>query len=74
MTFTVKGVTFSHCYKVCPYFWPRGEVTGSQHIMTCEHPDAPGPDHAPDYKGYIISHPDCDTGFPKKCPLIARLV
>lgn len=41
------------CFYTCPYF-------NSDDFMTCEHPQ--GGDH-------IISHLDCDNGFPAKCPL-----
>lgn len=47
------------CFEQCPYFGRDGNV------MVCEHPGAP--DH-----GLIIDHPDCDTGFPKKCPVVRQ--
>lgn len=50
----------SKCYQECPHFELDG---GPGPVMYCGHPDAPD-------SGYIISHPECDTGFPKKCPLI----
>jgi hypothetical protein len=48
------------CYHECPHFELDG---GPGPVMTCSHPDAPN-------SGYIISHPDCDNGFPKKCPVM----
>jgi len=48
----------NHCYQCCPYF---GIESGSDSVMKCEHPDAPNP--------YIVSHPECQRGFPKRCPL-----
>lgn len=54
----------SRCYNDCPYFtigrWPDG-WPGS--VMICDHPNAPD-------DGYIISRPQCDEGFPEKCPLL----
>ena len=49
----------SRCYHSRHYFTLEG---GPSPIMVCKHPKAPD-------QGYIISHPDCDTGFPKQCPL-----
>ena len=46
-----------YCYHQCPYFGLDGGE------MVCEHSDAPN-------KGYIISHPECLSGFPKFCPLV----
>lgn len=47
------------CYHKCPYF----ELDGYPGpVMTCTHPKAKSM--------YIISHPECDVGFPKDCPLI----
>lgn len=46
------------CYHECPYFMGGG--CGS--IMICTHPEAENM--------YIISHPECDIGFPQECPLI----
>ena len=45
------------CYGECLYFGILGGVT------VCEFA------HAEDL-GYIISHAECDNGFPEKCPLI----
>jgi len=51
------------CYQECPHFGLEG---GPGPVMVCGHPDAP-------LTGYIISHPDCDRGFPKECPLTKAL-
>ena len=48
------------CFYTCPYF----SVEGQEGMMTCEHSQAPNP--------YIISHPDCMNGFPKRCPLTKK--
>ncbi|MEN6550094.1 MAG: hypothetical protein ABFE07_28965 [Armatimonadia bacterium] len=54
-------VWIEKCYYECPHF-------GLEHgAMYCKHPNIQGV-----YGGYIIEHPDCDTGFPKDCPLIRR--
>jgi len=50
----------SKCYHQCPYFELEG---GPGPVMVCEHPEA-------ENTGYIISHPECDNGFPKECPLM----
>lgn len=47
------------CYHTCPHFGLDG---GPGAVMICNHPQAPD-------SGHIISHPDCETGFPAKCPL-----
>jgi len=52
-----KNIT--RCYHQCPYFALDG---GPGPVMCCDHPKA-------EHWG-IISHPDCDNGFPKKCPLL----
>ena len=53
----------SRCYHECPYFTLEG---GPGPVMVCGHPSLKGEEWA----GHgIISHPDCDTGFPKNCPL-----
>ena len=49
-----------HCYHTCPHFSLDG---GPSPAMMCGHPDAQD-------NGYIISHPECDQGFPPKCPLL----
>lgn len=48
-----------HCAHECPYFDLDG---GPGPVMYCRHPEAPD-------SGYIIHHPECDEGFPSKCPL-----
>lgn len=53
--------TFSRCYHECPYFTLDG---GPGPVMMCLHPEVISP--------YIISHPDCDDGFPIDCPLISN--
>jgi hypothetical protein len=53
----IEGI--EKCYHECPYFGIEG-APGS--VMMCNHPEAPDI--------YIISHPECDNGFPKLCPLI----
>jgi hypothetical protein len=52
----VDGIEITKCFNSCPYF------VKSHGPMMCGHPDV-GSDF------YIISHPDCDNGFPEKCPL-----
>ncbi len=47
------------CLIQCPYFGVDSAPSGT---MVCEHPKAPE-------DGYIISHPECDYGFPRQCPL-----
>lgn len=47
----------SKCYHECPYFDNDCEC------MVCTHKDAMN-------RGLIISHPDCDNGFPELCPLL----
>jgi hypothetical protein len=51
----------SRCYHECPHFGLDG---GPSPTMICNHPSFTG------YEGCIISHPDCDEGFPKACPLL----
>ena len=64
VTIPERTVTISRCFHECPFFRLDG---GPGPMMYCGHPSLSG-------KGQeaqcIISHPDCDTGFPKKCPLI----
>ena len=71
--------TISRCYGCCPYFVEVAESVVAKRmkrpppqdddytVMICEHPAAPKENGC---KGLIIEHPDCDQGFPKKCPLI----
>lgn len=58
--------TIDHCANECPYFKLDG---GPGPIMYCSHPSF----DSSSYDGYIISHPECDTGFPKKCPLFKKI-
>ena len=55
----------TRCYHECPYFMLDG---GPGPVMMCTHPDI-GPSME---DCYIISHPQCDNGFPDKCPLLRR--
>lgn len=57
----------TRCYHTCPHFSLDG---GPSQVMYCAHPkwDDKRAENYP-YTGFIISHPDCDTGFPEKCPL-----
>jgi hypothetical protein len=58
-----KTVEISRCYHECPHFGLEG---GPSPTMICNHPrwNDKGP-----YAGCIISHPECDNGFPQMCPL-----
>ena len=62
-----KEVMVTRCYNECPFFGLDG---GPGPVMYCDHPTLRG-------KGmeaqFIISHPDCDTGFPTDCPLLKGL-
>jgi hypothetical protein len=60
VTIPAQEVEISRCYHECPYFINDG---GPGPVMVCNHPKA-------EDSGYIIDHPDCDNGFPKKCPLL----
>ena len=51
----------NHCWNECPFFETESEC------MVCGHPYFK--DKLP-YANFIISHPDCDNGFPDECPLI----
>ena len=63
-TFAPITKTITKCYHSCPYFGLEGGGPGQ--CMICEHPSfTPGT-----YEGAIISHPDCDNGFPEECPLL----
>jgi hypothetical protein len=44
----------------CPY------KSNESEIMVCTHPSS----NKNQYIKYIISHPECDTGFPQDCPLL----
>lgn len=59
-----KTYSISKCFHECPYFELEG---GPSPMMVCGHPTfKSNPDP---YAGCIISHPECDKGFPAKCPL-----
>lgn len=52
----------SKCYYDCPYF----EL--DTNVMICGHPNL-----KTEYTNVaIISHPECDVGFPEKCPLLNK--
>ena len=51
------------CYHQCPYFELDG---GPSPVMHCGHPSLGY------WDGFIISHPECDEGFPQYCPLISK--
>lgn len=55
---------FSECYQSCPFFDTWG---GPGPIMVCNHPGVE------DGRG-IISHPECEGGFPPKCPLLGGTI
>lgn len=57
----------SRCYHQCPYF----DTEDMEHLMVCNHPDMrkAAREAGDPYIRAIISHPECDTGFPAKCPL-----
>jgi len=66
-----KVVKIDHCYQQCPHFDIDG---GPSSAMVCEHPEIRA-----EFKKtrnisvfYIISHPECDKGLPKKCPLLKK--
>ena len=58
----VNGKEIHRCYHECPYFSLDG---GPSPVMYCGHPSITSKNFA---DAAIISHPDCDTGFPKLCP------
>jgi len=58
---SMQSVKITRCCD-CLYFGIDG---GPSSTMVCNHPSAPE-------GGYIISHPECDNGFPPKCPLIKK--
>lgn len=58
----IAGKDIQRCYHQCPYFELDG---GPGPVMVCMHPtlkDKGIEHHA------IITHPECDTGFPAECP------
>lgn len=64
MQINVDGKDIEKCFHTCPYFETEG---GPGPIMVCGHPFWKDKGC---YDKMIISHPECDTGFPKKCPLL----
>jgi hypothetical protein len=64
VTIPAKEIEIERCYHTCPHFRLDG---GPSPAMCCSHPywDDKGP-----YAGFIISHPQCDAGFPDHCPLL----
>ena len=64
VTIPSKEVEIDRCYHTCPYFGLDG---GPSPTMFCGHPywNDKGA-----YAGCIISHPECDDGFPDECPLL----
>lgn len=63
----------SRCYNECPYFYLDG---GPGPVMACDHPEVKARYEKTKDLGeiYIISHPECDNGFPKKCPLLKDIL
>lgn len=56
-------VEINHCREACPFFHKDG---GPDNLLICKHPRLTGA-----WCGCgIIKPPDCDTGFPEKCPLL----
>lgn len=55
--------TIDHCYHECLHFGLDG---GPGAVMYCGHPDLKADSFT---DRYIISHPQCQTGVPEKCPL-----
>lgn len=64
VTIPAKEVEIDRCYHTCPHFALDG---GPSSIMYCSHPYW---NDKGSYAGCIISHPQCDTGFPDQCPLL----
>lgn len=65
VTIPAKTIEITRCYHECPHFQLDG---GPGAVMFCGHPFFAGKG----YDAFIISHPDCTTGFPAKCPLRAE--
>lgn len=64
VTIPAREIEIDRCYHTCPYFTLDG---GPSPCMVCGHPSLK------DWEGFgIISHPDCDDGFPKDCPLLKK--
>ena len=61
-----KEYEIERCYHECPHFGIDG---GPGPVMVCQHPFFNGKG----YEGCIISHPECDEGFPKDCPLLKEI-
>ena len=66
VTIPAKIVEISRCYHECPHFGLDG---GPSPAMICNHPFWNDKEA---YSGFIISHPECDTGFPSACPLFGE--
>lgn len=64
VTIPTKTIEIKKCYHECPYFALDG---GPGPVMFCDHPDIDTSKNT--YAGFFISHPECDEGFPKECPL-----
>lgn len=64
VTIPAKTIEINRCYHECPHFGLSG-YPGP--IMVCDHPF--WKDHEDPYDACIISHPECDNGFPSRCPL-----
>ncbi len=60
------------CYHECPYFSVDGGPSGA---MMCLHPKIKKQFEKTQNIAvyYIINHPKCDNGFPKKCPLLMKI-
>ena len=63
VTIPARTQEITRCYHTCPYFGLDG---GPSPTMICNHPYW---NDKGSYAGAIISHPECDDGFPDKCPL-----
>lgn len=65
-----KTVKITRCYHECLHFGIDGGPSGA---MVCHHPEIEKQYKETGNIGvfYIISHPDCDDGFPPKCPLLS---
>lgn len=63
VTIPARTHEITRCYHTCPYFGLDG---GPSPAMYCKHPYW---DDKGSYAGFIISHPECDDGFPSMCPL-----
>lgn len=61
-----NGNVIEYCYHNCNYFNLDG---GPGPVMICSHPELKKSDIDAVRMGYIITHPVCTEGFPKRCPL-----